>query len=203
MVDPALIAKRLTRALKRDAARLVYRALAPSRFVVRLPADFVSQWQYLLPRLEQELLEHLAGQIRRLGLETGGSELKVSLRADAELGPAQVGVESFFERPPQSTARLLALAGLEPGLDFPLIKPVTLIGRGQVDLALPGSGISRRHARILGPAGGYLIQDLNSASGTFVNRRPVSEQRLGDGDEITIGQVVLGFSLGLPEPSHA
>lgn len=196
MVDPAKIARRLSRAVKRDSAQLVYRVLAPNRFTVHLPQRFMDQWHYLLPQLQSEFVEHLQKQIARLELEMLPGELKVEFQTDPTLGPSRLRVETAFKRPDPKPAKLLALSGRDRGRRFALVGPVTVIGRGDVDVDLDPEqpAISRRHAQIVGPNGGFVIQDLNSLSGTFVNARPVTQGRLHHGDEINIGGVILGFS---------
>jgi len=66
-----------------------------------------------------------------------------------------------------------------------------IIGR-QEDCAicLDSRQISRQHARIVRDRDGYLLADLHSKNGTFVNGEPViGEQRLRDGDEIQLALV--------------
>lgn len=195
MVDPAKIARHLTRALKRDSAQLVYRVLAPNHFTVRLPEAFMDGWQYLLPQLEQEMTEHVSAQVRKLELELLPGDMKVEFSADPGLSKGRIRVQSAFHRPGPQPARLLALNGRDQGRNFAVLGPVTVIGRGSVDVDLdPEEGaISRRHAQIVGPNGGFMIQDLNSLSGTFVNARPITQDRLHSGDEINVGGVILGF----------
>ena len=56
------------------------------------------------------------------------------------------------------------------------------------------AGVSRRHALIaLGTNRQYVITDLQSQNGTFVNGEKVTEARLSDGDRIKIGEAVLTF----------
>lgn len=55
-------------------------------------------------------------------------------------------------------------------------------------------GVSRRHARILRKGGIYLIEDLNSTNGTWVNRHRLASgatESLQDGDIIQLGQLVM------------
>lgn len=57
------------------------------------------------------------------------------------------------------------------------------------DIALPLRSISRRHARIVERDGSYHIEDLESASGTYVNRHKLEIghlRRLTEGDEVLI-----------------
>lgn len=71
------------------------------------------------------------------------------------------------------------------------------------DARFPGPSedfnISDRHSRIEKKDTGYLIRDLRSASGTFLNGVRVNEAWLSDGDEIQIGSEVAIFSLENPE----
>jgi pSer/pThr/pTyr-binding forkhead associated (FHA) protein len=55
-------------------------------------------------------------------------------------------------------------------------------------------GVSRRHSRIeLDADGNYVISDLNSLNGTFVNSARVARTVLADGDKILIGQHAITF----------
>ncbi|MCS7057125.1 MAG: FHA domain-containing protein [Thermoflexales bacterium] len=68
-----------------------------------------------------------------------------------------------------------------------------IIGRepGAADLILPERQVSRRHAKIERTPEGFLLSDLNSKNGTFVNGEPVKTARLlRDGDEIQIALCV-------------
>lgn len=71
-----------------------------------------------------------------------------------------------------------------------------------VDLGLDGgydAGVSRRHAIITPQGKGYLLEDLASANGTFVNGRRVSPQApapIQNGDEIKFGTLILRFEVG-------
>jgi len=56
--------------------------------------------------------------------------------------------------------------------------------------------VSKEHCRIIrGPQGGYVLRDVGSLNGSFINgTRVASEQRLRTGDEITLGNTVLRFA---------
>ncbi len=63
----------------------------------------------------------------------------------------------------------------------------------------PAAFVSRQHARIVADAGGYFIEDLGSANGTFLNDRRLPggvPTRLRNGDRVRIGKVQLNFMLG-------
>jgi len=78
-------------------------------------------------------------------------------------------------------------------------EPLTL-GRAQdCDIVLPERQISRYHARIEQDEAGFIIRDLGSKNGTFVNGEAVRDQpyRLRDGDEIRLANVLqMGFVVG-------
>mgnify|MGYP003347275812 CR=1 FL=1 len=48
-------------------------------------------------------------------------------------------------------------------------------------------------AMITREAAGYVLRDLDSPNGTFVNGKRISEHTLRDGDEVTIGEMVFVF----------
>jgi hypothetical protein len=83
---------------------------------------------------------------------------------------------------------LVVLEGETAGQRWPLREDQVLIGRGlDCDIILPERQISRHHARIERTADGrYLLHDLGSKNGTWVNGEEVREvpRLLQDGDEI-------------------
>jgi pSer/pThr/pTyr-binding forkhead associated (FHA) protein len=71
---------------------------------------------------------------------------------------------------------------------------VLTIGRSpHSDLFLDDVTVSRHHARILHDETGFLIEDLNSLNGTYVNRKRIERHQLFDGDELQIGKFKLAF----------
>ena len=68
------------------------------------------------------------------------------------------------------------------------------IGRSpHSDLFLDDVTVSRHHARILHDEAGFLVEDLNSLNGTYVNRKRIERHQLFDGDELQIGKFKLAF----------
>ncbi|OFW57155.1 MAG: hypothetical protein A2133_08980 [Actinobacteria bacterium RBG_16_64_13] len=71
---------------------------------------------------------------------------------------------------------------------------VLTIGRSpHSDLFLDDVTVSRHHARVLHDEGGFLVEDLNSLNGTYVNRKRIERHQLFDGDELQIGKFKLAF----------
>jgi pSer/pThr/pTyr-binding forkhead associated (FHA) protein len=70
--------------------------------------------------------------------------------------------------------------------------PDLTIGRSAENtVPLPDTRLSRRHAVISWDELGFLVKDLDSANGTWLNRRRVASDRLLQGDEIRVGRTLI------------
>ena len=89
----------------------------------------------------------------------------------------------------QVNPRLLGLAGPLRDSIFALPTSEVPVGRDPGNLlAIPDPSLSRRHCIILPAEEGYLIRDLESRNGTYVNGVAVKEGSLKHGDQISIRQ---------------
>ncbi|HEX7530554.1 MAG TPA: sigma 54-interacting transcriptional regulator [Pyrinomonadaceae bacterium] len=96
--------------------------------------------------------------------------------------------------------RLIAINGSLKGSTFVLNEDQISIGRESASgVSLSHSSVSRRHCLIKRNGGEFLICDLDSYNGTFVNGVPVKEQPLVHADQIKIGSIALLFLLGESE----
>jgi pSer/pThr/pTyr-binding forkhead associated (FHA) protein len=88
-------------------------------------------------------------------------------------------------------------SGFYAGLEWPLDRASTVIGRGrQADLLLFEATISRAHALLAYRGGQLFLQDLSSTNGTLRNGEPVQQAELRDGDELQMGRLALRVRVG-------
>ena len=80
-------------------------------------------------------------------------------------------------------------------IDFALpSKPITVGRSSQADLLIPDERVSRIHCGLRSEGGSFIIKDLGSTNGTWVNDRRIQEARLKLGDSIRVGQTILELS---------
>lgn len=114
---------------------------------------------------------------------TTAHRLDLSAPDDIEIsGPATAGAE------------LVVTRGVQPGLRHPLDSHVVTLGRHpQSDITLDDVTVSRRHAEVRYIEGVYMVADVGSLNGTYLNRERVEEARMVSGDELQIGKFKLVF----------
>lgn len=82
---------------------------------------------------------------------------------------------------------LVGLEGNARKVCLPATSPI-LVGRGSYNhLVLADPRVSRQHARVAPELEGYVVYDLNSVNGTFVNGLAVARQVLAPNDVIRFG----------------
>jgi len=137
--------------------------------------------------------------VTSIGIPAIVEELKVEEQFNQDPGLAKKGIH----------ARLVIERGEAIGTEFMLSAEESYLGRWDADNGVfpdidldaydPEAKVSRRHARILRQGGKYMIEDLGSTNGTFVNRGrrliPGSKQPLNDNDEVIVGKTFLRFCI--------
>lgn len=91
----------------------------------------------------------------------------------------------------------------EPDSEYHFSDDIPLtIGRDDKNLIpIANPSVSSKHAIIEPTDNGYLLKDLHSKNGTFVNKKFINSHWLTDGDVITIGKHTLLFSITSDDPS--
>jgi pSer/pThr/pTyr-binding forkhead associated (FHA) protein len=118
------------------------------------------------------------------------------LDADTEeMSPADV---SAVENLPAGSAMLLVQRGPDAGARFLLDSDTVSVGRHpDSDIFLDDISVSRRHATFTRSGTGYVIADLGSLNGSYINRDRIdSEVALAGGDEVQIGKYRLIYFAG-------
>lgn len=85
---------------------------------------------------------------------------------------------------------------------YPLTEENYIIGRSNsADIVIFGDGVSRQHAQIHKSGTSFMISDLKSRNGTYLNNQPIHDKvLLSFGDHIRIGQTILMYMDEATEP---
>jgi pSer/pThr/pTyr-binding forkhead associated (FHA) protein len=95
---------------------------------------------------------------------------------------------------------LTVRTGPHEGMVFELDKETMILGRDETnDIVLPDAEVSRKHSRLTYSPQGYVLEDLGSTNGTFVNADRLSGPHLLiPGDQIGLSQKLV-ISIELAE----
>jgi pSer/pThr/pTyr-binding forkhead associated (FHA) protein len=111
--------------------------------------------------------------------------------------PSVAGVDAL----PTGSALLVVKRGPNAGSRFLLDRDTTSAGRHpDSDIFLDDVTVSRRHAEFRREGGEFVVIDVGSLNGTYVNREPVDQAVLAGGDEVQIGKFRLVFLTGPNKP---
>jgi pSer/pThr/pTyr-binding forkhead associated (FHA) protein len=89
-------------------------------------------------------------------------------------------------------ARLTVIKGFNKGQVYPLDLDEITIGRGEENgIVLNIAEVSRTHAMLIREEGGYIIKDMESTNGTFVDKKRIGDKYLlKPGDTIMLGDAI-------------
>ena len=105
-----------------------------------------------------------------------------------------IAVPSEMPKAPGGNPRLVIIKGPDLGRQIDLDDQALEIGRGEeAGLQLDVDLVSRRHACVQRFGNKYLIADLGSTNGTFVNNEKITTHELVEADQIRVGKVVLKY----------
>ncbi|HEX9924473.1 MAG TPA: FHA domain-containing protein [Anaerolineae bacterium] len=89
----------------------------------------------------------------------------------------------------RDVAMLLVQEGNSPKTQWPLAKSSIIIGReAESDVQIADRQVSRQHAEVTRTDQGFMLRDLGSKNGTFLNGEPVSQEPrlMRNGDDVGI-----------------
>lgn len=105
--------------------------------------------------------------------------------------PVGSGMRPGIAPPP---AHLQPVSGDTLGRDYPVSKTLLSIGRGlDNDLVIDDPRVSRHHAQVTFRHSHYLLRDLRSTNGTFINNEPIEAVVLASGDMLSFGGFEMRF----------
>lgn len=106
-------------------------------------------------------------------------------------------LEHYLDGLAPGVGLLVVRHGPNEGSSYRLDTQATTIGRHpDSDVFLDDITVSRRHVVIERTDDGYVLRDVGSLNGTYVNKKRVDEARLRYGDEVQIGRYRLSFVVG-------
>ncbi len=140
--------------------------------------------------------EHLNEANANFCSRCGGPMGSVEAEATATLTPIEVETEedAHVRDLEPGQACLIVRRGPAAGTKFTLDTDTVTVGRHpQSDIFLNDITVSRRHAELRREGSGYIVADLGSLNGSYVNRARVDSSPLRSGDELQIGKFRLLF----------
>ncbi|HUH97684.1 MAG TPA: FHA domain-containing protein [Anaerolineales bacterium] len=212
-----LVVQKLAQAIKDNTiSRPDGTRLAPSIYTLIVAPGAMPQWQ------DAHLLETLVEIIKTTGREAGlkfeaapiitvttdasFSADHINLLASHQVNLPMENTQNTSANPDENVVEdntmpenaFLIIEGVKV---FPLRAPVINIGR-RLDntLVIDDPRVSRNHAQLRAIKGRYVIFDLNSTGGTFINGQRTSQSVLYPGDVVSLAGVALIFGQDNPPP---
>ena len=91
-------------------------------------------------------------------------------------------------------ARLILMFNKQVVNEYPLEKESVTIGRNEDNtITVDNLAVSGYHARIDGAGSNFILTDLQSTNGTFVNDKKIVSHKLAHGDNVVVGKHVILF----------
>jgi pSer/pThr/pTyr-binding forkhead associated (FHA) protein len=95
---------------------------------------------------------------------------------------------------PRHSALLVVQRGAGVGERFLLDSPRAVAGRSEhADIFLDDVTVSRKHAEFVREGDRFVVRDIGSLNGTYVNRVRIDAATLVTGDEVQIGKFRMSF----------
>lgn len=223
-LQPIELAKAAARAMQSERLVGPDGIEVPNAFSIALHPDDLAELAAYKSSLETRIARYLSGFADERGLIPVGAVTvtlvpdpglgRRALRVDARMADPHIGPSTRPVAPLGSTA-VLPRVRREPPSPPPMGETVVLvledgrqltvpngslrIGRAlDNDLVIADSRVSRYHAQIVRDPHGPLVRDLGSTNGTAVDGRTIGEDRLADGDQLSLGGYQIQVHVGPP-----
>lgn len=211
------VIQRLATAVRENIVQLKDdRAIAPDVFTLIVSTDTSPMWK------EQSTIDTLKNIITTAGRDVGlkfTTQPTINITTDDSFSPDEIKVIASHKLEPVGDTRGIHLNATgeesEEGDNIPenaflivegvkvhpLTEPVVNIGRRlENQLVIDDPRVSRNHAQLRAIKGRFVLFDLNSTGGTFVNGQRTSQTVLYPGDVISLAGVALIFGQDNPPP---
>ena len=142
-----------------------------------------------VPQIEEVTLRQPLDEISDATMrDLAGDDTSLLVSEDATLS-----YKDFIKK---TVAQLLIMSGDDAGTVIPLIENEYLLGRQRDNqIQLNDLGVSSHHARIFRGPEGYVVEDLKSRNGTWLNGTRIFTSILRNADEIRIGATDLRYEV--------
>jgi hypothetical protein len=123
-----------------------------------------------------------------------GEDATITLHSTDEIDGEDEHPDVELVEVPSGAGVLVVTRGPNVGARYLLGDNVVKAGRHpESDIFLDDITVSRRHVEISPKDGGYVLHDVGSLNGTYVNRERIDEVQLAPGDEVQIGKFKLVY----------
>lgn len=192
-LQPVELGRRLTREMDLHRAVAVRGIIAPNAFDVLLARDDFERFGGFVDVLAGELADAAREHANAEGYVFLGN-VEVSIGWSEDLTRSTFAITSEVVESDDVAAGWLVLPD---GRRVAIVDEPITIGR-LPECAVPVSdpNVSRRHAQLRREGETVVVVDLGSTNGTRVNGTPIIEQRLVEGDLVTVGTTTMRFEAG-------
>lgn len=183
------------------------RPLAPDHYVLYLNSKVQAQLLQRYPLLPQILSEHIVELATNSGYRLVNQPL-IRIHPDSQFDAHHIRVHAQHTNRAENSTAVMQRVELPAEQTGPRNPQLVISGKRNVELGAPiinigrqrdnhivldDPAISRHHVQLRIHRGGYLLFDVQSHTGTYVNDVRVKEHRLQSGDVIRMGTTRLVY----------
>jgi pSer/pThr/pTyr-binding forkhead associated (FHA) protein len=192
------------------------RAIAPNEFTLIVSTDTSPMWKE--PSTLDALKKIIVTAVRDVGLRFT-TQPNIIITTDDSFSAEEIKVIASHKLEPVADTQGMQMSTTNEEIEqgdnipenafliiegvkvHPLNQPVVNIGRRlENQLVIDDPRVSRNHAQLRAIKGRFVLFDLNSTGGTFVNGQRTSQTVLYPGDVISLAGVALIFGQDNPPP---